>query len=87
MYSESRDSHNSLIEEATQISSIKVCWVLYKSILLNNMCIGLFQSSLDISYLFIKYLIFSPIMMVQLYNEYLTICVYTTDFDCVLRSI
>ena len=49
MYSELRDSHNSLIEVATQISSIKVCWVLYKSILLYNMFIGLFQSSLDIS--------------------------------------
>ena len=73
VYSESRDSHNSLIEVATQISSSKVCWVLYKSILLYNMFIGLFQSSLDISYLFIKYLTFSPIMVVQLYNEYLTI--------------
>ena len=73
MYSESRDSQNSLIEVATQISSIKVRWVLYKSILLYNMFIGQFQSSLDISYLFIEYLIFSPIMVVQIYNEYLTI--------------
>ena len=73
---ESRDSHNSLIEVATQISSSKVCWVLYKSILLYNMFIGLFQSSLDISCLFIKYLTFSPIMVVQLYNEYLTIWLY-----------
>ena len=43
VYSESRDSHNSLIEVATQISSSKVCWVLYKSILLYNIFIGLFQ--------------------------------------------
>ena len=48
VYSASRDSHNSLIEVATQMSSIKVCWVLYKSILLYNMFIGLFRSSLDI---------------------------------------
>ena len=34
VYSESRDSHNSLIEVATQISSIVLCWVLYKYILL-----------------------------------------------------
>ena len=73
VYSESRDSHNSLIEVATRISSSKVCWVLYKSIFIYNMFIGLFQSSLDISYLFIIYLTFSPIMVVQLYNEYLTI--------------
>ena len=73
VYSESRDSHNSLIEVATQILSIKVCWVLYKSILLYNMFIGLFQSSQDMSYLFIQYLTFSPIMVIQLYNEYLTI--------------
>ena len=73
VYSESRDSHNSLTEVATQICNSKVCWVLYESILLYNMFIGLFQSSLDISYLFIKYLTFSPILVVQLYNEYLTI--------------
>ena len=44
VYSESRDSHNSLIEVATHISSSNVCLVLYKSILLYNMFIGLFQS-------------------------------------------
>ena len=31
VYSESRDSHNSLTEVATQISSIKVCCVLYNN--------------------------------------------------------
>ena len=51
VYSESRDPHNSMIEVATQISSSKVCWVLYKSILLYNMFIGPVQSSLDIQYL------------------------------------
>ena len=61
------------VEKKTISIKYKVCWVLYKSILLYNMFIGLFQSSLDISYLFIKYLKLSPIMVVQLYNEYLTI--------------
>ena len=69
VYSESRDSHNSLI------SSSKVCWVLYKSILLYNMFIGLFQSSLDISYLFIKYLTFSPI--IYIYIVYFILTRYT----------
>ena len=75
-----------LIEVVIQLSSIVVCSVLYKSIILNNMCIELFQSSLDISYLLIKYLTSAPIMVVKLYNEYLKFD-YTTDIGCLLRSI
>ena len=73
VYTESRDSHNSLIVVATQISSFEVCWVSYKTVLIYNMFIGLCNSSLDISHLFIKFLTFLPIMVVQLYNEKLTI--------------